>query len=860
MRPSRRPTVAHADPPPGTLPGTTDPGTAPSTPPAPGGSVAWLRVAALLGLALVAALLGARSAAADTITPPNPTSYTMRVGETITIEWVVSDTAGAPEYCRPLDTTSADLGTLFNFPNVSSNPNNFVSFAAFGDGTINPDSPGIRSVDCFGRPTSTLGFVVTANAPGTGTFALDTVFASNPSDPEPPAGQPDPYVFPVNSAITITVVAPTPVVTGVRTGDTIRVGALDGIGCSVNDPLPGGVGPELTFSGNSGNFPRVVTATCTYRDSAFGPERTGRATFTVTKSPPSFNALTYQTATDEDTDSTPLPLTVSDELVPAADLTVTVSGGQYGEAFISGTGATRQLVYRPDPDVSGVSDEVVVRVDDGLGGSSIATVDVFINWVSDAPVFTARPADGAVVTATTSGDATTAVASWSVTATDADASGGATTVTCSASIGGATVAVTPATAFPAGDTEVTCAAADVPVFSPVPPGPSATTRFTVRVLDGGAPAITVPASTITAEATGPAGASVPFAVSATDAIDGDDVTVTCTVPAEGDRAVASGATFAVGSTTVSCVATDAAGNTDTGSFTVTVSDSQGPTLDAGTLPGSGSPRVLAVEATGPRTPVTWPAVTATDTVDGTITLTCRVGGGAPVGGAGTTFPLGDTLVTCAGEDGAGNEVSAAFSVRVADTVKPVLSLPAPTSVEATSAAGAVVTWQATATDTLDGALAVTCLPASGGTFAVGTTTVTCSATDAAGNRAEGTFDVTVRDNTPPAFVPGTLVNRTAAATSNYGVPVSFPLPVATDTYDPEVVVTCDRASGAQFPIGTTIVTCVATDDTGQSATGTFTVTVDRNGFRDPRDPRPGASPITAPPTTPTPRPARPPRG
>jgi len=40
-------------------------------------------------------------------------------------------------------------------------------------------------------------------------------------------------------------------------------------------------------------------------------------------------------------------------------------------------------------------------------------------------------------------------------------------------------------------------------------------------------------------------------------------------------------------------------------------------------------------------------------------------------------------------------------------------------------------------------LTPTCTPASGSTFAVGTNTVSCSATDAVGNKASGTFTITV---------------------------------------------------------------------------------------------------------------------
>ena len=79
-----------------------------------------------------------------------------------------------------------------------------------------------------------------------------------------------------------------------------------------------------------------------------------------------------------------------------------------------------------------------------------------------------------------------------------------------------------------------------------------------------------------------------------------------------------------------------------------------------------------------------------------------------------------------------------------DTTAPVLALPSPITVAATSPAGAPVTYTATASDLVDGALTVACTPASGATFPIGTTTVACSATDKAGNTASGSFAVTIK--------------------------------------------------------------------------------------------------------------------
>ncbi|MGZ5081156.1 MAG: HYR domain-containing protein [Usitatibacter sp.] len=80
---------------------------------------------------------------------------------------------------------------------------------------------------------------------------------------------------------------------------------------------------------------------------------------------------------------------------------------------------------------------------------------------------------------------------------------------------------------------------------------------------------------------------------------------------------------------------------------------------------------------------------------------------------------------------------------VADTTPPVLVVPANIAVDATSPSGAVVSYVVTASDAVDPHPVVHCVPASGSTFAAGTTTVTCTATDASGNSATASFSVTV---------------------------------------------------------------------------------------------------------------------
>src|SRR5207247_10597489 len=101
--------------------------------------------------------------------------------------------------------------------------------------------------------------------------------------------------------------------------------------------------------------------------------------------------------------------------------------------------------------------------------------------------------------------------------------------------------------------------------------------------------------------------------------------------------------------------------------------------------------------------------------------------------SGSIFPLGATAVTVTATDGSGNSITATLTVTVRDTTPPAVSVPANITAEASGAAGAVVTFVASASDLIDGATAVSCAPASGSTFALGTTPVSCTSTDVHAN-------------------------------------------------------------------------------------------------------------------------------
>ena len=94
-----------------------------------------------------------------------------------------------------------------------------------------------------------------------------------------------------------------------------------------------------------------------------------------------------------------------------------------------------------------------------------------------------------------------------------------------------------------------------------------------------------------------------------------------------------------------------------------------------------------------------------------------------------------------------------------DTTAPTITVPADITVDATRPAGATVSYTASASDDRDPAPKLVCAPASGSTFAIGTTHVSCTATDASGNTAQSAFDVHVRGAAEQIV---RLINKTLA--------------------------------------------------------------------------------------------------
>lgn len=269
-----------------------------------------------------------------------------------------------------------------------------------------------------------------------------------------------------------------------------------------------------------------------------------------------------------------------------------------------------------------------------------------------------------------------------------------------------------------------------------------------------------------------------------------------------------------GTYNITYTATDAAGNSSSAIRAVNVSDDDAPMF-------SGVPSNMTVEATSlSGAVVSYTNPTANDNVDGDVSanVVCTPA-------SGSTFAFGTTVVGCAVSDAAGNDAATSFNVTVEDTTDPILTMPVNQTLEATAPGGAVATFAVTANDNIDGdvSASIVCDANSGNMFALGVTTVSCTAEDTAGNSGSGSFTITVEDTTAPVitFDPNAVVVVTVSETeseAHYNA-------TATDAGDAAPSLSCSPISGSMFPSGVTTVTCTATDASGNSATESTTVTV-----------------------------------
>jgi hypothetical protein len=288
--------------------------------------------------------------------------------------------------------------------------------------------------------------------------------------------------------------------------------------------------------------------------------------------------------------------------------------------------------------------------------------------------------------------------------------------------------------------------------------------------------------------------------------------------------------FPLGETTVTFSATDAAGNIGTETATVTVTDQTAPVLTAPadeTVPATDGNGTAATDAAI----VAWvESATATDNVDSSLTIT---------NDAPAILPMGATLVTFTVTDAAGNTSTATATATIADITAPVINAPATLVVLGESDGVAADTQEivdmiaaVTATDNVDGAIATVTNDAPTDVFPFGETTVTFTATDAAGNVGTATTVVNVSlDIVDPELtisesisinvdLPGQVV-----ASSNDAVTAFFAAAVATDNKDGDLTASITNDGLTEYPVGVTVVTFSVSDAAGNTVTASASITV-----------------------------------
>eukprot|EP00899_Mesostigma_viride_P026904 jgi/Mesvir1/7399/Mv19198-RA.2 len=375
--------------------------------------------------------------------------------------------------------------------------------------------------------------------------------------------------------------------------------------------------------------------------------------------------------------------------------------------------------------------------------------------------------------------------------------------------------------FTVGAHDVECTATD-------PVGQTASCAFVVTITDTTAPEMDCPD-----DDTVPAGSNHRenddktklewSGQTATDQVDGNlSGDIACTP--------ASGVELDVGAHDIECSVNDTNGNEGSCSFTLTIVDQTAPNM---TCPN------VTVDASsshfddGSKTTLIWDPVTAVDNVDESddLTIECDKISGTAQGN------VGNHTVSCTATDAAENEGECTFTVTVVDTTPPSMDCPDDITEGASgnhlSEGGSPATWSdPSATDNVDGGINadyITCNASDSSLFTItpGGHTVTCSATDEAGNEGECSFTVTIVDNTNPVVTcPTSPVESTAGAAATW-TPAT-----ALDNVDGSRAVTCKDGgnnvvtSGHVFNIaGTYPITCTATDAAGNQGSCAFTVLV-----------------------------------
>ncbi len=191
-----------------------------------------------------------------------------------------------------------------------------------------------------------------------------------------------------------------------------------------------------------------------------------------------------------------------------------------------------------------------------------------------------------------------------------------------------------------------------------------------------------------------------------------------------------------------------------------VTDAQPPSVEA--------PQFIIARATSPSWTQVNFQVNATSSSSDDISVYCNPS-------SGSAFPMGSTIVLCAAKDPLTSLVSyAMFNVTVKDASPPSFKVPNSILRQADNLEGTKITYDANASDTVDGSAVTTCDPPSGTTFPLGLNQVKCTATDKSGNTAETSFSVII-GQTPSEEIASNAISMLSQNETNQLKSPEFPV-------------------------------------------------------------------------------------
>ncbi|XP_071944825.1 hyalin-like [Antedon mediterranea] len=274
--------------------------------------------------------------------------------------------------------------------------------------------------------------------------------------------------------------------------------------------------------------------------------------------------------------------------------------------------------------------------------------------------------------------------------------------------------------------------------------------------------------------------------------------------------------FTFGTHNVTYTGIDQSGNSGTCGFEITIEDKEPPVISdcPPDMNWTTSPGVNY-------TTVTWKEPAADDNA-GTPSL-------LPTHSNGSRFYIGDTIVTYTAEDVYANTATCIFKINVQDIEPPeVLTCPDNTtySTDSGNPNRSDVNWEIpTFQDNVPGSLVYSSnINPSSNTFQLGTTMVTYEATDTSMNTGYCIFYITIIDDEPPVLeCPDDIIG---VAPNTSGISITWSEPTYTDNSAKTVILSSTRNSADVFTFGTHNVTYTGIDQSGNSGTCGFEITIE----------------------------------